>query len=94
MLSLKGDLEDRSNTESFEGIIVARNKQDNAREQHLPGLSATKIVRWRRKFIHHYKQQRRCKKNCLPFRSEDTIEISSSSFVFKQLKIYYYKLFG
>ena len=38
MLSLKGDFEDRRNTESFEGIIVARNKQDNAREQHLPGL--------------------------------------------------------
>ena len=43
--------------------------------------------------VQYCKQQRSCNEKCLLYRSEDTIEISSSRFLFKPHKIYYFKLF-
>ena len=40
-----------------------------------------------------HKQQQSCKRKFLLYRSKDTIEISSGSFVFNSHKIYYFKLF-
>lgn len=43
--------------------------------------------------VQHCKLQQSCKEKCLLYRSEDIIEISSSRFLFKPHKIYYFKLF-